>query len=340
MRGTAVRVPRSRGEETRQALRALGILRPGLAVRREREALFFPVLDGSSVPPELGEVVECEFEEVPAPPVQDYRELLAWPREQAELLPRSFDVVGDIVLVRILPEVEHRGPEIGEALLRFVPGARLVGQDHGVAGPERRRQLERLAGAGTWRTRHRENGLELDVDLERAYFSPRLAREHARVAAEVRPGERVYDLCCGVGPFALTIARDGRAVRVVAVDANPSAVELLRSTLGRYSFGANVEVVEDRVERFALAHEPHERVVFNLPREGIKYLPSVGNLVSRAGRLVHYDMSERDGRPERVEELVRELGGRGAWRLVGSRTVHPYSPTADLVAHTFERLAA
>jgi len=209
-----------------------------------------------------------------------------------------------------------------------------------VHGPERIRQVERLAGSGPWTTRHKENGLELEVDLQGAYFSPRLAREHARVAVEVRSGDRVYDLCCGVGPFAVTIARDGRASQVVAVDSNPVAIDCLRATLARLPFGRTVEAVQDHVERFLLDRPPVERVVFNLPHEGIKYLPSVAKLVCRAGRLFYYEVAERDEMERAPRRVLEVLGGSNSWSLVDSHVVHPYSPTSDLVSYTLERLAS
>ncbi len=339
MNSRGVRVPRSLGEATRKTLRAGGLLRTDLEVRHDEDSLVFPIVEGSTVPPGVGELVETEFVTITSRGPQDYRDLLPWTAEERAALPRSFDVVGEIVLVRLPPELQSRGFEIGAALLRFIPGARLVGQDRGVQGPERRRRVVRLAGEGPWTTRHRENGLALDVDLEGAYFSPRLAREHARVASEVRAGDRVYDLCCGVGPFAVTIARDGRAARVVAVDANPQAIACLRATLVRSPFGGRIEVVEDRIERFVSGRTSFERVVFNLPHEGIKYLPSVANLVSRAGRLFYYEVAERDAVERRPAELLQVLGGGPEWKVAEVRTVHPYSPTADLVAFTLERAA-
>ncbi|MGP8073067.1 MAG: class I SAM-dependent methyltransferase [Thermoplasmata archaeon] len=295
---------------------------------------------GVSLPPDLGELREWEFEPATVRGPQDYRDLLAeWPLSEREDLPRSFDIVGDVVLIRVPPSLAHRSSEIGVALLQFVPGARIVGADHGVHGTERRRSVERIAGSGSWRTRHRENGLEFDVDLERAYFSPRLAREHARVAQEIRVGDRVYDLCCGVGPFAVTIARAGSAARIVAVDLNPDAIALLRSTLTRYPFGASVEPVEGPVERFLETAKPVEAVVLNLPHEGIKYLPSVANVVEPGGRIFYYEVTDRDGAEAHDAELLARLGAAGSWQVQDRHVAHPYSPTADLVAFTFERIS-
>jgi tRNA (guanine37-N1)-methyltransferase len=331
-------VPRAHGEEVRQDLADSGLLRTELRILHETDFLVFPVNENPvGVPPSWGTVVERDFPEHPRKGPIHYRDLLPWPAAEKETLPRSFDIVGEIVLIRLPPEFDLRKSEIGEALLRFVPGARLVGVDHGVHGPERRRRVERVAGSGGWRTRHKENGVELEVDVERAYFSPRLAREHARVAEEVRPGERVYDLCCGVGPFSATIAHLGRAARTTAVDSNPAAIDLLRETLARHPFGGRVVPVCLGLDEFLASAGPVERVVLNLPHEGIKYLPSVARTVIPRGRLYYYEVTPRTELAGRGVALVSSLAPVGEFALVEQRVVHPYSPGSDLVAFVFER---
>jgi tRNA (guanine37-N1)-methyltransferase len=337
MRSRALVVPRGRAEAIRRRLRATGGLRTDLEVLREGSDVVFPITDDAPVAGSDGEVLEREFPVLEAPPA-GYRDLVAGlPPAVSAHLPRAFDVVGDIVLIRLPQEVVPYRAEVGRALLRFVPGARLVGWDRGVHGVERRRRIEPIAGEGGFRTRHRENGLDLDVDLERAYFSPRLAGEHARVAAEVAAGERVLDLCCGIGPFALAIARDGRAREVAAVDLNPEAIALLRSNADRLGLAARIVPVVDDVERFLASATPVDRAILNLPHEGIKYLPSVARQVVRAGTLHYYEMIDRSIQRERPSEILSALPPAGEWELGSVRTVHPYSPSADLVALTFHR---
>jgi len=338
MKCRALIVPRHRGEATRRTLAESGWLRTDLAIRAEGDHLLLPLTDGAPPSPrDDSRVEEREFEAVSPAGPREYRDLLDWPEPLKDALPRSFDVIGDIVVIRLPPELEVRREEVGRALLRFVSGTRVVGSDHGVHGPERRRRVERIAGSGDFSTRHRENHLEFDVDLERAYFSPRLAREHAAVAEQVRHGDRVLDLCCGVGPFSVTIARDGRAERVTAVDSNPDAIALLRSTLARYPFGRVVTPVVSRVEEFLPSTEPVERVVLNLPHEGIKYLPLVGPAVRPHGRVYYYEVVPRTEVEERTEEVVSSLRPATGWKVTDSHVVHPYSPLSDLRAFTLER---
>ena len=336
MRSSGLRVPRTDGEWVRRVLRERHLLRTDLEIRKEGEFLVLPLREErtASIPP--GEVVVCEFAPVVHETVSDYRDLLREFSGPRELLPRSFDVVGDIVLIRLPEELAGHGAEIGEALLSFVPSARVVGRDFGVHGAERLRRVERIAGTGGWRTRHRENGIGFEVDVERAYFSPRLAHEHERVAASVGPGEQVSDLCCGVGPFALTIARAAKAAHVTAVDSNPAAIELLEQTRARYPFGRSVTSILAPLESFLPRAPTVDRAILNLPHEGIKYLPSVARTVVPGGSLHYYEITPRAEFDQRAESIMGLLEPRG-WSAVDRHVVHPYAPAADLVGYLFQR---
>jgi tRNA (guanine37-N1)-methyltransferase len=336
MNSTGVRVRRTDGERVRRRLSDRRLLRAELEVVHEGEYLVFPIVPDADLAGIDGERVDRAFLAVRSRGPTDYRELVAGDASLRARLPRSFDVVGDIVLVRIPDELVDRREEIGAALLRFVPSARVVGRDLGVHGAERRRSLDRIAGSGGWRTRHRENGIDFEVDVERAYFSPRLAREHERVAERVEDGEDVYDLCCGVGPFALTIARAGHARRITAVDGNPAAIEHLTITRDRYAFADRVESRVARIEEFLPSAPPVERVVINLPHEGIKYLPSVVRAVSPRGFLHYYEITPKGEVDRRVESIMGSPGFSG-WSFVDQHVVHPYAPSADLVAYLFAR---
>jgi tRNA (guanine37-N1)-methyltransferase len=336
MRAVALRVPRTDGERWRRRLAADGRLRRDLAVRREGEWIYLPLLAPFDPGAERVAVTEVELVERRAPRARSYADLAEVPDAVRAALPRAFDVVGEIVLVRLPRELAPYGAPIGAALLRFVPGARRVAADEGVRGPARLRSLRSLAGTGSFRTVVRENGLGFVVDLERAYFSPRLAREHALVAAATAPGERVLDLCCGVGPFALTIAARQPTARIVAVDANPAAIELLRENLVRLGLSASIAAESaDAAEFLALPGE-YDRAVLNLPHEGAPWLPAVGAHVRPGGTLHYYEIVPRSSAGERARAIARAAFG-AAGELRESHCVHEYSPGHELRAHTIRR---
>jgi tRNA (guanine37-N1)-methyltransferase len=339
MKSLAAVVPRGSAESVRRSLQDAGLLRSDLAVAHAGTDVVFPIRAAPAEPLPPARFEEHDFPEPGPKEPGSYRDALELPEEVRAGLPRAFDVVGDVVLIRIPEPLRKYGSAVGRSLLSFVPGARLVGLDLGVHGEARVRRLERLAGSGPWTTVHRENGLLLDVDLEGAYFSPRLAREHAEVAGEVRAGDRVIDFACGVAPFGATIVRDGRAREVVAVDMNPRATELAGRNLRRAGDPARFRVVTSTLEAFAPSAGTCERAILNLPHGGVKYVPTVAATVARGGTLHYYELTDRtraDGRPEElVQALATDPGTEFA--VAERHVVHAYSPTEDLVAYRLVR---
>jgi tRNA (guanine37-N1)-methyltransferase len=339
MRSLAAVVPRGAAESVRRALLAEGVLRTELRAAHSDDDVVFALVRAPSQPLPSVRIEEREFDDPAAPEPVSYRDALALPDEVRRSLPRSFDVVGDVVLIRIPDALRPHAPAVGAALLGFVPGARIVGLDLGVHGETRLRRLERLAGGGPWTTTHHENGLALDVDLEGAYFSPRLAREHAKVASAVRLGERVIDFACGIGPFGAAIVHDPRARELVAVDMNARATELAERNLRRAGPTSRFRVVTSTIEAFAPSAGACDRAILNVPHGGVKYLATVGATVASGGTLHYYELTERpevDGRPDELVNALRTSSG-GPWTLAGRHVVHPYAPTVDLVAYELLR---
>lgn len=337
MRAPALRVPRAEAEALRSRLARRGFLDPTLAIERDGDGVLLPVRPGYVPDPGDPPLTEHDFADRAATGPRRYQDLVELPEPLRAQLPRAFDVAGDIVLIRLPPELRPYGPAIGQALLAFVPGTRLVGEDLGVHGIERVRRIERLAGTGTWRTLYRENGLTLEIDLEAAYFSPRLAREHARVAARAGPGERVLDLCCGVGPFAVAIARAAPTSEVVGVDVNPRAIALARANAERSRVADRVRFVEADVGAFLPGAGRYDRIVLNLPHEGARFLPDLGGHLAPGGVLHYYEIVDRTAMAERARAIRALLGADAPGAEFDEHLVHEYSPGSDLRGYTIKR---
>jgi len=340
MKAPAVVVPLAEGEATRRRLVEAGLLRRDLAIARTEREVAFPVSEETSARlPELPVSVR-EFAERPEAGPARYADLVPVPDADRARLPRAFDIVGDIVLLRLGDEWKAQEPAIGAALLAFVPGARLVAVDEGVRGRSRVRALRPIAGSGSFRTVHRENGLAFEVDLAAAYFSPRLGREHLRVAEGATAGESVLDLCCGVGPFGLTLLARAGAREATFLDANPAALGLARATAERLGVAGRARFREEALGTDWVAPAVFDRVVLNLPHEGNKYLAQVGTAVAGGGVLHYYEIMERAELPKRLDAVRAALPEPSNWSLEEHHTVHPYAPTSDLVGLTLRRRGA
>lgn len=328
MRAWCVVVPKARGEETRRALRDRGQLLADVPVVRDGDRLFFPTKGRV----DLGfPTEEREFAEAVAS-ARTYKDIVQVPDRLRRYLPTAFDVIGDIAVVRIPDELDAHVAAIGDALLRWNPRLRVVARDRGVAGERRVRRIEVLAGEPRTTTWYVEFGLRYHVDVAKAYFSPRLATERARVASQVREGETVADPFAGVGPYAVLIARRRRPAKVVASDANPEAVALLRTNVA-VNRADRVEVHEGDGRGILRAIAPVDRAILDLPHSAMEFLPDALDALGPVGTVHLYGILSPLAREDRVTE-IRESVARADRRIrdLVMHDVRAYSPTQHHVA--------
>jgi len=322
MRSLCVEVPLKKGEEVRRELQEAGLLRKELRIERAANVLYIPV---NAPPGPHYRTLEREFRQG-SPSVRSYRDLVEIPPRFRSLLPKAFDAIGDIIILRMPDELREFEREIGGAVLRWNPKVRTVAVDEGVKGELRVRRVRIVAGEARTRTEHVEFGLRYSVDVEHAYFSPRLGSERWRVARQVRPEEVVVDMFAGVGPYAILIARTRKPKSVHAIDANPAAVELLRENVRRNR--AETVVVHDGNGQEVLPRLGQvDRVIMDLPQTAREFLPATLSHV-RAGGVVHlYTIADRGLIDEAGEEAVSiaRRAGRKA-KVLASRIVRGYSP--------------
>lgn len=238
-----------------------------------------------------------------------------FPELAPQRLSGGFDCVGDIAVLILAPELEEREADIGAAILGAYPKVRVVARRSGVyTGEYRTLPLSVIAGEQRLTTIHRENGLTFHLDLERVYFSVRLAHERARVAGQVEDGEAVAVLCSGIGPFVLNIARHSRAGLVVGIEKNPVAHAFARQNLACNRRLTPVILHRgDAALVLAELDRRFDRILIVLPHGGAALLPGALAALRPSGRLHFYVMQARGCNRtalEAVEQACRQAGRR------------------------------
>ena len=328
MRAWCIVVPRERGEEVRRRLVALGVSQKHLRIASEGDRVFLPTRERL----EIGFPTEQrEFDEGFVA-VRSYKDVVEVPDSLRRFLPSSFDVIGDIAVVKIPEGLGPYREQIGLAILRWNPNNRVAVQDRGVKGERRVRAIEVIAGERRTTTVHTEHGIHYRVDLAQAYFSPRLASERKRIADLVREGELIADPFAGVGPFAILIAKRRRPKLVHASDANPVAVELLRENIGANRVD-RIVAHEGDARRILQEIAPVDRIILDLPHTAFDHLPDAFAAIGARGVVHVYRILERADEPAAADR-IRAIAAEAGFRVASLRphTVHAYSPTQHHVA--------
>lgn len=220
----------------------------------------------------------------------------------------SYDVVGDIAIIRLNEESTRFRVAIAEAVMSVHKNVKTVlAQIGAVDGDFRLRRLENIAGENKTMTVHKESGCLFSVDVEKCYFSPRLLSERMRIARQVDSGEVVVNMFAGVGCFSVVIARHANPEKVYSIDMNPVAFQYMRENVRMNGvYGKMVPLFGDAKEVIGtkLCHVAH-RVLVPLPEKALEYLPYALLALKPSGGVIHYYDFEHAGRDEEPVEKVK-----------------------------------
>lgn len=161
-------------------------------------------------------------------PRKTLNELLDIPEKK--LLPKGWQILGDIIIVSIHKELERYKTEIGNALLSLHPECRTVLLDRGIKGRLRLPEREVIAGDGNTRTMHRENGCVFKIDAAKVMYSKGNLAERKRIS-ELGKGETVVDMFAGIGYFSIPMAVHSKPKKIIAIEINPVAFEYLKENI-------------------------------------------------------------------------------------------------------------
>ncbi len=203
----------------------------------------------------------------------------------------AYDMIGDIVILKIPEGLMQKKDIIGETILRNIKTAKSVFiQTSAVKGDFRLRNLEFLAGENKTETEYKEHACRFKVDVIKAYFSPRLSSERLRVAQMVRDNEVVTNMFGGIGTYSILIAKMNKTCKVYNIDSNAHAANLceLNAKLNKVQdrvfsiFGDAVHVIETKLSRSS------DRVLMPLPERAREFVPSAVEALSDNKGIIHY----------------------------------------------------
>jgi tRNA (guanine37-N1)-methyltransferase len=272
-----IKVEKRDAEKIKRKLISLKVLVNGYKPISTKEALYFPVnkeIEGYKI-------LNKTFEEV----------------EKQNVGFGDYDQIGDIVIAG-----EDVSDKNAKEFLK-IPNTKVVLRKVGIHHGEFRTQdLEFVAGEKRKETLYKENGVQMKLDVEKCYFSPRLSTERMRVASLVKDKEKVLVLFSGVGPYPLVIAKHSNPLLIVGVEKNKIAHEYAVYNCRKV---AKIQLFNVDAKDFG-SKEKFDRILMPLPKSAEDFLGVALKLVKRNGTIHFYDFLEERDIPEKALEKIRK----------------------------------
>ncbi|MEM1786814.1 MAG: class I SAM-dependent methyltransferase family protein [Zestosphaera sp.] len=255
-------------------------------------------------------------------------------KEKAEKIWGRIEIIGDIAVIRKPPELPAEAfIPLGEEIIKRLPYVKSVWLAvTSVKTHYRVREHVFLAGENRSTTTYREHGCVFKVDINSVYVSPALNYEHKRIADLVRPGEFIINMFAGAGLFSIIIAKKAKPRKVISIDINPRAYELMRENI---VLNRVEDVVEARLGDAAQVVREFvgmaDRVLMPLPEYSRTYLPDAILALKECGVIHAYDFVTAEEKDEAllkgVKIFSKELEKHGVYyEFLHKRVVRSVGP--------------
>jgi tRNA (guanine37-N1)-methyltransferase len=250
--------------------------------------------------------------------------------KELALMPTSFDVVGDIMIFAEFPkQLSKKEKKIGNAILENYHNIKtILKKTKKYSGKYRTPTLKIVAGERRKETVCKENNVLIKLNVEKVYFSPRMATERKRVADLVKPNESVLVMFSGSGVYPLVIAKNSKCKEAYGVEINPAGHKYALENVKKNKLENKVFMYKgDAMKIVPKLKKKFDRILMPLPKDAERYL-EVALKHAKKGAIVHfYDFLQEDESYKAVDKIRNAcLKAKKEFRIIDAVKCGQYSP--------------
>ncbi|MBT5021814.1 class I SAM-dependent methyltransferase family protein [Candidatus Woesearchaeota archaeon] len=293
----AVKVTFKDAEDIKKFLLANSLYDKNFVFKKDKKNIFFPIKNEESrqiiidkFPKTIFEEIELESRDSPSNLKEALQEKLS--EEELDLLKTSFDVVGTIAILEIDPPLDKKQKLIAETILKIHKGIKTVvrkADKHD--GTFRTQKMEFIAGEKTLETIHKENNIQLFLNVQEVYFSTRLSTERKRISQIIKPKEKILVMFSGCAPYPCVFSKNTEADQIVGIEINPKGhdygiknIELNKLTNITLINGDVKEIIPDLIKQ---TNQKFDRILMPLPKSAEDFLDAA-LIAAKKHSIIHF----------------------------------------------------
>lgn len=254
--------------------------------------------------------------------------------EELSLLPRGFQTLGKVILLKLNPNLFEKESLIAKAYLELLPNIRSVYVNRSkIVGTFRTpEKVELIGGKDNPIVLHKENDVIYKFDITKIMFSKGNINERRYLTTLVKGGEVIVDMFAGIGYFSLPIAKHTSIKKIYSIELNPESYKYLVENIRINHLDKKIVPIKGncRIEVKKLVNSGirAERVIMGVFPAPKDYIREALSLVNDKGSIFHYEgVVEKD----HFITLFHEFKGIALTEgynceLKSHRTVKSYGP--------------
>jgi len=261
-------------------------------------------------------------------------------KKEQTVFVKSFDSLGNIVIIEIPKELEKKEKLIGNTIIKLNKNIKTVCKITGKhKGKYRIQPLKIIAGEKNFIADYKESGCRFQFDVRKTFFSPRLSNERLRISKLIKKDDVVGCFFAGVGPYPIVFSKNSEMKKAVGIELNPEAVKWMEKNIELNKCSEKVEVIKGDVNKLGKKFiNFFDRIVMPMPHGGETFLNSAVKTLKPKGIIHFYQVLPKETAFETAIERAKKECAKQKRKfvLLDKRKVRPFSATKMQVVIDFK----
>jgi len=216
-------------------------------------------------------------------------------KEEFLLLPRGFQNLGSVIILKLNPLLLKKKEIIAEACLKLFPSYKSVFLNLGkIAGQFRKpEKIEFILGENNPIVEHKEHGVVYRFDITKIMFSKGNLNERRTLATFVQEGELIVDMFAGIGYFSLPIAKLSQPGKIYSIEFYPESYKFLIENIKLNHFEDIITPIngdcKEEVIKLSSSGIRADRVIMGVFPAPKDYIKEALSLIKEKGTIIHYE---------------------------------------------------
>ena len=259
--------------------------------------------------------------------------IMAKAKKGKNKISHSFDVMGNIALIKFPGNKKYslkQKKKIAKELLEKHKAIKTVLEKTGkFKGRLRKQETRWLAGEKNKEVLYKENGCSFRFNIDKTYFSQRLAEERKEIADNINSKDRVLVMCAGIAPYSIVITKNSDPELVVNNEINREANKYARKNAELNKVQNNLKFFDGDIKKEAPKIREYlnknnisgfDAIVMSRPQLNDSFLEEAfqkilnflrKNKNNLGTRIYYYGFYHMDDIPSAVEMVKREARKAG-----------------------------
>ncbi len=255
-------------------------------------------------------------------------------KEELDLLPRGFQTIGSVMILKLKTSLLNKKLIIAESCLELLPYINSVYINLGKVKGEFREpeKIEWLAGENNSIIEHKEHGVVYRFDFTKIMFSKGNLNERKLLATFVKENEVIVDMFAGIGYFSLPIAIHSNVKRIYSIELNPLSYNSLVENINLNRLEDRITAIngDSKIEVIKLSNSgvKADRVIMGVFPAPKDFIQEALTVAKEGGTMYHYEgVADKEEFMDlfREFEQIAEKAGYSC-ELKSKRFVKSYGP--------------